>query len=313
MNDLLYILVALSLGINFLCICLNKFEDEKKTFNPIFTYKWANLLYFLSFVAPFKFFIDEKEEAPKTKEIISNLNEAHLTHLLNYRSFTVLKLSLGLIEFVLYFIIMFFVKNIHTIFYFLFKTEISPVTGSNLENMYIIMALVMMFGLLIPNIIIKKRANEYAYSTLRDIPLLQMFILLMLRSNKTTSEIFYGLSKINTCYRNVFHIAYLKYMRNYNDCFDFLNEAFKNTDFQETVKIIKSLPNYSKEETIAILENQMNITISDTNNKKRGKDVSGLVLSQATVMFPFLAFCVLVLVPIATYGIYLLNNSLNGF
>ena len=312
-NDLFYIVVILSLIVNFFCIVINKYNSDKQEINDIFVNKWSNLLYFLSFKKPFVWFIDNDEENPKTKEVIKNLKEAHLTHVMNYRVFTVAKFLLVTLDVLLFFVIMFVIKNIHTIFYFLFRTEIAPITGQDLKDLYVIVILILLATLIIPNSYIKKKATESSYGALRDIPLIQMFIILMLRSNKTTSEIFYGLSQINTCYREIFYTAYLKYIRNSNECFDFLEETFKNTEFEDSLRILKSLPDYSKKDTIEILENQMNSTVAATTNKKRRKDVSGLVLSQATVMFPFIAFCILVLVPIAMYGISLLNNSMNSF
>lgn len=309
MLDIFYFFIIINVFFCLVSYCYAKYQNHNTSYQPIFNNKWSNILYFLSYIKPFIWFIDEENKNPKTKEVKQHLHDANLTHVLNYRCFTVLKLVILMSSVFSFFIIMFLLKNIHTILYTLFRTEVVAITGGDLTDMNYIVICILLGITLLPNIIIKKRANDYKYSVLRDIPLIQMFIVLMLRSNKTTSELMYGLSTINTTYRETFNLAYLKYLRSPEECFSFLEITFEDTELVDTIKTLRYLPQYLRTDTITVIESQMEDTITNTTNKKRRKDVSSTVFSQATIVFPFISFILLVLAPIGMYGISLLGAS----
>lgn len=309
MLDVFYLFVILTLLSSMTCFVVEDLSEKSKKHTPVFAKKIPNILHFMSYTYPFVWFIDTEGKGVKTKKTKQDLADAHLNHLINYRSFTVLRVLQLILSVVGFFILTFLIKHSHSIIYFLFRTEVAPVVGADLTDMKYIIIMVLATLLLIPNFILKKRINNYSYKILRDVPLLQMFILLMLRSNKTTSETIYGLSQINTFYREIFHIAYLRYLRSSEECFSYLEDVFEDSDLIETIKALETLPSYSREKTIDMIENQMKDTVTSTSNKKRSKDITGLVFSQATIIFPFVAFILLCLVPIAMYGISIMGNS----
>lgn len=311
MLDLFYFLLIITLFSSFASYSAIKLEEERKNFNPVFANNISNLLHFLSYIPPFKWFVDVEGKSQKTMQTKQDLADAHLNHILNYRSFMVLKVLQLMFSVFLFFVLSFALTHTHTVLYFLFKTEVAQITGAELSDMKYMMLMFLGVLFFVPNMFVKKRINDFSYRTLRDVPLLQMFVVLMLKSNKTTAEIIFGLSQINTFYREMFHVAYLRYLRSSDECFDFLEDVFADSDFLPTLNTLKTQSLYPKDKTISLIENQMADTISVTNNKKRNKDITNLVFAQATVIFPFVSFILLCLAPLAMYGISILGSSGN--
>lgn len=308
----LFLFIALLLAVGL----LNSFriETHRIKIEEPFKNKWANLLYRYSFHMPFIWFIDEEEKSNKTKELKTNLAKANLSHLFNYRSFTTLKVALLLGSIMIYLFFVLALNNADVLAQVLFnfqpKADELP---SNNRNLYIIVAMVLLVCNLIPNLVLKYRVNVYEYYNIKDIPIIQMFIILMLRSKKPIGEVLFALSKINTRYKNIFDIGYRMYLRNKDEGLEYIKNSFGEEKFKETMNVLKDMGEYSREDSIKLLENNMQQLIEKNNATKRRSDLTNLVFSQSSLIIPFFAVIVLCLMPLVVYGIEVFESAGFGF
>ena len=269
-----FLFIALILAVGL----LNSVKEETnkvKILEP-FQNKWANKLYRYSYYMPFVWFIDEKEYHPKTKDVKQKLAQANLTHVFNYRSFTVLKVMVLLSSIVTFLFVLLVINNGGIIAKVLFNIEqVSMAGGGGQSNtrLLILTAMVLMAITLIPNIFLKRRADMYKFYHLKDIPVVQLFIILMLRSKKPIGEILYALSRINTRYQGIFKIGYRMYIRNKEDGLNYIKESFGETNFKETINVLRDMGEYSREDSIRLLENNMQQIIEKNNAVKRRGDL----------------------------------------
>lgn len=313
MSGIIYALLFIALLL--VLMIHNKEYLMKKTIpmpNP-FNDKWANKLHQLSYSIPFVWFIDEKEESPKTKDIKEKIAEANLGHMFNYRSFTTLKVGLLITSILVFLLLLVIINNGQEVMRVLFNIERNSTsignTPDSIQKIKSITFMILIALCLAPNIILKRRAMLYKYYYLKDIPVVQLFIILMLRSKKPVSEVLFALSKINTRYKGVFETGYRIYIRNKNEGFNYIEEAFGETRFKETVNALRDLGDYSREESIKLLENNMQQIVEYNNFLKRRNDLSKLVYSQSTIAIPFIAIIVLCFIPIAVLGIQIFQNA----
>lgn len=265
---------------------------------------------------PFSWFIDEKEEHPKTKDLKLKISEANLTHLFNYRSFTVLKVGVMLLSLITFLFVILIIDNGGAVAKLLFNVDKVSMAGDvtqSYTNIKIVTFMVLLVLTLVPNIYLKRRANMYKFYHLKDIPVVQLFIILMLRSKKPIGEILYALSKINTRYKKVFDTGYRIYIRNKDEGLEYIKESFGETNFKETVNVLKDMGDYSREDSIKLLENNMQQIVEKNNAMKRRGDLSRLVYSQSTIAIPFIAIIVLCFIPLAVLGIDIFQNAGAGF
>lgn len=308
----LFIALILALGL------LNSFrmETSKVEIKKPFKNKWANNLYRYSYHMPFIWFIDEKEEHPRTKDLKLKLAEANLTHLFNQRSFTVLKFGVMMTSLIAFVLFVLMLDNAGAFAKLLFNVDQVSMAGDSTQsygNIKIVAFMILLTLTLVPNFYLKRRASMYRYYHLKDIPVVQLFIILMLRSKKPIGEILYALSKINTRYQNIFDTGYRIYIRNKDEGLEYIKESFGETNFKETINVLKDMGEYSREDSIKLLENNMQQIVEKNNAMKRRGDLSRLVYSQSTIAIPFIAIIVLCFVPLAVLGIDIFQNAGAGF
>ena len=315
MSGLIYILLFIAIVVTLLAEGKgkdNKLLTEKKPFID----EWANKLNGLSYSIPFVWFIDENETGKQAKDIKEKIAEANIGDKFNYRSFTTLKVLAVVASFVVYFIISFLLDNGQFVMKLLFNfSEDTAGNSSNsMQNIKIISFLILLVMALLPNILLKKRAVDYKTYYLQDIPVIQLFIILMLKSKRTLNEVLFALSRINTRYKGVFETGYRIFLRNKSDGLKYIEDSFGETRFKETVRALMDYGEYSRADTIKLIENNMTQLVEDNNAMKRRKDLSKLVYSQATIAIPFIAVIVLCLVPLAVYGLTIFEQAgLMGF
>ncbi|WCK57694.1 hypothetical protein PP175_27035 (plasmid) [Aneurinibacillus sp. Ricciae_BoGa-3] len=293
-----------------------RIERTKIHIKSPFKLKWANALYRYSYYMPFIWFIDEKEVNKKTKDIKKKLAEANLTHVFNYRSFTTMKVGLLISSIVLFGFILLIINNGGTVAKFLFNIKQIDINGNTTGSLTKLKAgvlIVLAILNIIPNIYVKRRADMYKYFHLKDIPVVQLFIILMLRSKKTIGDILFALSRINTRYKDIFDTGYRMFIRNKEDGLQYIKESFGETNFKETINVLKEMGEYSREDSIKLLENNMQQIIEKNNASKRRTDLSKLVYSQSTIAIPFIAIIVLCFVPLAVWGIHIFSQAQMGF
>lgn len=281
-----------------------------------FKKEWANKLYELSYSIPFIWFIDEKEKSPKTKEIKQNLFYSGMTEYFNYRSFTTFKVILLILSIILFLIANIVIDNISVVTKVLFNIENIDIVAGNsntIKNIKIYTGMILLVMNLLPNIYIRQKANLYKYYQIKDLPIIQLFIILMLRSKRPLSDIIFALSKLNTKYKEVFDTGYRIYIRDKKEGLSYIGKYFENTKFKETVNILNGLDEYSKEDSVKLLENNLADIIEDNKNIQRKRDISKVVLSQLSLVLPFVSIILLGFIPLVMLGISIFQKSNNIF
>lgn len=279
------------------------------TNNKPFKEDLYNNLYSMSYLPPFVWFVNPDEKDKKVKNIRKQIAEGNLGDKFEYRSFVTLQVSVLLISLVLFIISLGVIDNGEFLVKFLFNIQLQPIDNSDIGTIKICLGMFFLTLGILPKLILKFRADTQRFNFLKDIPVIQLFIILMLRSKRTIGDILFILSQTNTRYKTIFETAYRKYMRSKDDAFEYLQACFAETKFSETLTILEEFNDYSHSESITILENNMQEIIEYTNNLKRNKDLSRLIYSQGSLIFPFTACLLLGLVPVAYYGISLLGQA----
>lgn len=285
-------------------------EDVNILIKDPFKEKWANELYKMSYQIPFKWFVDEEKDK-KAKEIKTMLSDANLRNRFNYRSYTAFRLTLFIGSIVVFLFLSVIFDNSQTVARILFNIPSVDITNNTASAIrqykeYTVVLLVILN--LLPNIMLRKRAKTQLIAQLTDIPVIQLFIVLMLRARRPIADILFALSKINTHYKEVFDNGYRVYLRNKEDGLEYIKERFGESPFKETVNVLKEMGEYSREDSIKLLENNMAQIIEHTNSLKRRNNLTSSVFSQGTIAIPFTAIILLGLFPVAIWAISLFNR-----
>ena len=276
-----------------------------------FSTKFSNWLYRISFIAPFCWFCDN-HETTRSIEMDEKLVEAELSKFFNARSFQTLKTLVLFGTVLLTGLYLEFEYRreyiINSIFKINFKYAEVFVGGSE-SSKYIISCFLLCLAF-VPNIVLKKNLRKASAMSKRDIPILQLFIILMLRSKKPVKEIIYVLSKFNSRYKHVFMKAITKYVANPSDGLDYIYKNIPDSGFRTTIDVLRDSGEYAKETTISMLNNSMRQVIEANNSARRRGDITKMALSQSTLAFPFVAVIALGAMPIAAYGLSMLRNAI---
>lgn len=267
------------------------FEDE-----------WANEMYALSFTPPFSEVINPDENHPRVKDLEKIIAESGLAHKLNYRVFTVMQLLLVAIGFGVFLVFMLMSEQLGFLLGFLFNVDVAIDSVNYKKNLALMLIMGILILALIPKMYLKKRAKRNEFYFQKDLPILQLFIILILRAKRPIRELLYVLSKTETRYRELFSNAYRVYLRNENEGFVNLKKTFGNSKMENTMNILSEFNDYSKEESLMLLENNLEDIIQEANNMKRKKDIAGTVMSQGSLLFPLAGVVLLGLLPLAMYG-----------
>lgn len=302
-------LVPLILGALYLFFQLLLGQNMKKE-RP-FDNDYSNLFYNLSGVAPFKWFIEEDPRHEKAITLNQLIKNAEMEEKMNYESATTMQVSflgLGLIVFGM---INLMLISIISVLAFLFNLDASTIVQDvgtmGMVRVFIAMAcLLPALGL---KFYLKNKAKKSEIDFLKDLPLLQLFIILMLRSNRTISEVLYVLSTTKSTYQKTFQYAYRVYLREPSDGFDFLEDTFGGTKLIETIYTLRDFGEYAKEESIASLENNQEEIVEYTSHAKRKAAAGQNLLASISMTFPFIAVIALAAGPAVYWGLGLLSSS----
>lgn len=283
-----------------------KVEKEKPFENDFF-----NDIYNMSFSAPFKWFVNPDEKDQKVKDIKVKIAEANLGNKINYRSFVTIQILIFMMSIVLFAISSILINNSQAVVSFLFNVKLGNLgdTGTSPGKVKLIVFMILLVLAILPKYWLKFKADNNRYFYLKDMPIIQLFIILMLRSQRTLNEVLYVLSRTNTRYKKMFETGYRIYLRNKSEGFEYLKGCFTGTKFEETITILQDYNEYSHADSISILENNMEEMVLYTNNLKRKNDLSKLLYSQGSLFIPFLSVIVLGLVPLAVYGNSFLHQA----
>ena len=301
-------LVPLMVGILYIVIKLLMSQNlgRKKPFTNHIT----NTLYNLADVAPFKWFVEENPKHIKAREMNHLIREAGMEHVLDYRSATAMQFVLMLGGLIVFIMVNIALKPLIGIFAFLLNLNAQAlIENQGTLNMIRVFIAI---GVLIPSILIKpylkKKANSNEIDFIKDLPLLQLFIILMLRSNRTISEVIYVLSTSKSSYRSTFEQAYLIYLRDPDEGFDFLEETFDGTRLIETIYTLRDFSEYDKSESIHSLENNQDEIEEFTKQARKKAEAGRNLFATVSMTFPFLAVLLLGAAPVAYWAFQLMSG-----
>lgn len=287
-----------------------------------FESKFSNFLYKISFKPPFSFLVEgedttNEDATDKVERLKKLIISSESSNIHNVR--TLMTLQYFLVFFALFVFILNIIVLVHSEFVLNSLMNIQQVgSSSNLSYFEAMMRSLMLFMVLmitplIPTLKMKKRVNKIKIEKGEDLPVLQMFIILFLRSNKTIEEMLFSMSKLNTSYKTTFEQAYRISVRDKREALEFLKRSFDNETFEESLDIIKELQDYAREDCLKIMESNLNIIVDELENNKRKSDLSTLIYSQAIIGLPFIAIILLVASPIVQNTFNILNNIGGGF
>ena len=302
---LIPIIMALVVGGFYLTISE---VGEKKMIDKPFLNEFSNELYVLSYSAPFKWFINPTENQ-KQKDIEKLIVEANESHRLNYRVYTTIQTLILIGSVVLFSIFSLLANNSVIIIKYLFNITLDISSSDDLFKVKLFVGLFLLCVCLIPSTYLKRKAKNNKFYFLKDFPILQLFIILMLKAKRPLNEVIYVLSTTNTIYKPIFATAYRMYVGDRQEGIEYLKKAFLDTKFEETIKVLEEYGEYSKEHSMTVLENNLKDITEYTNTLKRRKDIGANVFSQLSLAIPFLAVMLLGFGPLVYYGINLLNPS----
>jgi hypothetical protein len=295
---MVYIVNAVVLFIAFVWFFGQYKADKLKELNNPFESKFYRNLYTLSHIPPFTWFVEDDKDLTRKGLIMKDqLEKGGYANKLTVRSYMALKVILLLICLVAAGITLLVMYNTGAVTKVLLN--IASNNGSSLTTKKIILVVSFyLFLALIPNQVIKNRAKKAIALHNKDLPMIQMFTILMLRSNKTVAEILFALSKLNTTHKEVFERGYRVYLRNKIEGMNFLRSKFDNHRFIEMFNLLEDIAEFAKKECISIMEGNMKALVEETNTIRRRNDMSRLVFSQASMILPYLGVIMLGAVPV---------------
>lgn len=304
-SNMLYLIPLI---VAFTIVLFTMLFSQRMKHEKIFKNETSNFLYGLSYLKPFIWFINPSEEDEKVKKTQVTLNKAGLHTKLNYRSFTSLQILLLLGGIFVFILLHFSLEAWIFLVAFLFNLPIKA-TPESLINARLLIAGVLMLAIMAPKMIIRMRAkrNEFMFS--QDLPLVQLSIILMLRARRPIGDIFFEMSRTDNRYREIFETAYRMYVRDKSDAYEYLYRQFDGTGFEEAIKVLEQMGEFSKGQSIIVLENGLQTLIKNGQNQKRGKALAGNLASQFSMLLPFGGVILLGAVPIIAYALSMLDGG----
>lgn len=310
MIDIGYLyLVPLFIGLGYVVIQMLVNQTVKKE-RP-FQNDYMNLFYNFSYVAPFKWFIEEDPLNEKVLSMNNLIKEAQMEQKIDYRSATTMQFSFLLSGVGAFAVVNAGLSVIIQLLAFMFNLN----SSSLLENgqTMLLIRVVLFAACLVPAMgikyYLKRKISQREVAFLKDLPLLQLFIILMLRSNATINETLYTLSTTDTAYREMFSRAYRIFLREPREAFDFLEENFFGTKIIETIYILRDYQNYAREESIRTLENNQEEILEFTASARKKAEAGKNLWASVSMAFPFLAVLMLAVGPLAYYAMNLFSNA----
>lgn len=284
-------------------------RNDSKINKEKFENKFFNEMYLLSFGLPFKWFVDDDERPTekKTEELKKTIALGGYDKYFTLRSYMTFKVLVAMVMLLIGGIVVLMLDYWHVLSSALFAIESEPLSFTWATKIMIV-ASFLVVGL-IPNMILKTKVKKKLKDDVKDIPVLQMFIILMLRSNRTIAEILFSLSKVDTPHKESFEKGYRIYLRNKGEGIHFLKEHFEGTKFVDTFNLLEDIGEYARSECIRILENNLHSLVEETAIIKERNDMSRLIFSQASMAVPFVAILTLGALPLVIMGLNMFANS----
>lgn len=270
----------------------------------------SNDLYVMSFEKPFVWFIDPNPESPKAKRMNQLLGQAGLMGVCDYRVFSVIQTSVMITCFTIGLLFVFFLEPMSNLVKFLFNIQIYT-DGMNTQQTSLTILLIMLSISLIPTLFIKNQAKRNQYNFVKDLPVLQLFIIQMLQANNPVGKVLYLMSEIQTRYRDIFTVSYRIYSRNTTEGMNHLSSIFQETRFKESINVLKDYDNYAKKESIKIMNNISKDIEGDLKSLKKKKTVTSTIFTQGILFIPLLSIIFLGVLPIVVFATSMMSEAQN--
>jgi len=277
-----------------------------------FDNEYTNLFYNLADVAPFKWFIEENPKHIKALTMNHLIKEASLDKTLDYKSATALQFILLFVGVLGFLLINIALEPIINVFSFLLNLDAADLIGdlSTMNQIRIVAVVIFVIPALLIKPYLKQKAKKNEISFIKDLPLLQLFIILMLKSDRTINEVMYVSSTTKSTYQRTFQQAYLIYLRNPEEAFDYLEEVFDGTRLIDTVYTLRDFPEYDKAESIQALENNQEEIEEFTKQARKKAEAGKNMMATVSMTFPFLAVLALGAAPLAYWALGMISTSI---
>jgi len=130
----------------------------------------------------------------------------------------------------------------------------------------------------------------------------------MIRSKRPIGETLYTLTKTEGRYRNIFSTGYRMFLRDKDAGFQYLESAFAKTSFRDSINVLATCDEYSREYSAESLSSKMPTLLDDVAAAKKGKGVLRGLMSEGSIALPFVAVMMLTVGPI----LYSVMESMNS-
>lgn len=276
------------LKIKDLNIDKNKFEGE------VF-----NLINIISYSFPLnKLFEENRKLNKKEEKYKKKIKELDLERIFDLRSFMTLKYILFLIPLFIILIAMFITKYYNKQISLLpncFKYFLIPIILAYLPDIYFI-----------------KRTMNFEKFNFDEVVILQLFMVLLIKSNSTIEDVLYAFSRMDTYHKRTFEKAYRISLRNKSEALNYLEDKFQGTVFGNSFKVLNEMYMYSKEDSVRILVSNLKAIEKESMTNKNKKELKKFSYSQVSVIIPFSISVFLGVIPLIQYGINSITKALNG-
>lgn len=261
--------------------------------------KLFNFLNIISFSFPLSLFLDDSkglsEKEQKMEKTIKRLN---LDNHFSLKGFMALRFSCFFLSIILYVIVVLISKS-------LMKDSF------NLGQTFLWLA-AFLFLSFIPDLYLKRKEKEYQNFYYDEVIVLQLFLILLIKSGSTISDILFSFSKMNTFYKDTFKKAYRISLRNQKEALIFLENKFSDLKFASSFEVLQDLSEYSKEDSLRILGANLKAMEEEINSHQLKTELTKFSYSQISVVVPFLIVVFLGAIPVIKYGVEVMMESIQG-
>lgn len=294
MQLIINILTVLTIVIYANYLFVKKLDIRKDKFEGEF----FNTLNAISYAFPFNKLLDDKRKLNKREiKINEQIQELDLGHYISLRSFMTLKFLLLFVPLIVVGVILFIVN------YFSSWFSIGD---------YILLIMMPFVLAYVPDLYLIKRKLDFEKFQFDEVVILQLFMVLLIKSNSTTEDILYAFAKMETYHKRTFEKAYRISLRSKSESLHFLGEVFQGTTFGGSFKTLDDMYKYSKEDSLRILKANLKTIEKDSLRDKTRKELTKFSYSQISVVIPFAIVIFLGALPIIQYGVNMISSSVAG-
>lgn len=274
-----------------------------------------NKIYQLSFLAPFKWFVeDDQELTPKGEHMRTLIQMARYDKKFTVRSFMAYHFSLLVGAVLASLVVIYLLQYASTAMAVIFSVDGGgEIKNEGIDKRQALTVFIVFVALaLFPKYHLQGIAKKELVRFNKELPMIQMFVILMLKSGKTVRDVLFSLSKLNTYHQETFIQGYRIYMRNPIEGMQYLKNKFPNGRFSEMFSLLEDIGEFARQETITILEGNMRSLTDETNEIKRKNDINRLMYSQFSMAPPFAALILLGILPVIVKGIETFSSQIGA-